>query len=181
MTTLSVYQQANPELPNKVLTHVEDIASTLAEVGVRFAHCPTAQVRDVDSRAEVLLRSYQTQITQFMNETGLLVVDVVDFAQHPQQAESRAALLHERSHGDEQLYWCVAGRALWALHIGEQVFEVLFERGDLIVLPATSKHWLDIGEQADFVAIHLCASADALAAVTGDPISEGFSRLEAWM
>lgn len=182
MTTLSVYQQSFPELPSKVLTHVEDIVSTLAEVGVRFAHWPAVVKLPVDSCAEVLLTAYQAQITQLMNETGLSVVDVVSFSAHPQKTELRAALLHERSHGAEQVYWCVAGRGLWALHVGELVFEVLSERGDLIGLPAGSKHWLDVGEQADFVAVHLCTSSDALLAqVTGDAISERFTRLEEWM
>ena len=182
MPTLSVYQQSAPQLPNKVLTHVEDIANTLAAVGVRFAHWPAPIAHSIDSAAEELLAAYQTQIAQLLNETGLAVVDVVSFFAHTPQAELRTALLQERSHTSAQLYWCVAGRGLWALHIGEQVFEVLCTRGDLIVLPAASKHWLDIGELADFVAIHLCASADALLApVTGEPISERFSRLEEWM
>lgn len=36
MSSLSVYHVSSPEIPNKVLTHLEDIASTLAEQGVRF-------------------------------------------------------------------------------------------------------------------------------------------------
>lgn len=36
MSSLSVYHESSPDLPNKVLTHVDDIASTLAAVGVRF-------------------------------------------------------------------------------------------------------------------------------------------------
>ena len=36
MSSLTVYHQTNPDVPNKVLTHLEDIAATLAEVGVRF-------------------------------------------------------------------------------------------------------------------------------------------------
>ena len=36
MSSLSVYPVSSPELPNKVLTHFDDIASTLAELGVRF-------------------------------------------------------------------------------------------------------------------------------------------------
>jgi 1,2-dihydroxy-3-keto-5-methylthiopentene dioxygenase len=183
MTTLSVYQQSAPELPNKVLTHVEDIASTLAEIGVRFAHWPTAVARPVDNSVEVVLATYQAQITQLMNETGLAVVDVLSLMPgHPQQLELRAALLQERSHAGDYVHWCVAGRGLFALHIGAQVFEVLCEKGDLIALPAGTKHWLDIGEKADFVAVRLCGSGEAgITHATGDPISERFTRLEEWM
>jgi 1,2-dihydroxy-3-keto-5-methylthiopentene dioxygenase len=183
MTTLSVYQQSAPELPSKVLTHVEDIASTLAEVGVRFACWSTTVGRPVDNSVEVVLATYQEQIAQLMNETGLVVVDVLrHVSEHPQQLELRAALLQERRHAGDYVYWCVAGRGLFALHIDEQVFEVLCGKGDLIALPAGTKHWLDIGEKADFIAVRLCGSGEAgIAHVTGDPISERFNRLEEWM
>ncbi|MDF5828837.1 hypothetical protein P4233_16885 [Pseudomonas aeruginosa] len=35
MSSLTVYHENQPEQPLKLLTHAEDIASTLAEVGVR--------------------------------------------------------------------------------------------------------------------------------------------------
>ena len=41
MSSLSVYHVSSPELPNKVLTHFEDIVSTLAEQGVVFDRLPT--------------------------------------------------------------------------------------------------------------------------------------------
>lgn len=180
MTSLSVYPQSTPALPNKVLTHVEDIASTLAEVGVRFARWPLVRVADVS--AATVLAAYQAQIAQLLNETGLAAVDVLSLsAESGQHAELRASFLREHSHAGDSVHWCVAGRGLFALHLGEQVFELLAEKGDSVVLPAGTRHWLDIGEKAGFVAIRLFANADgALARVTGDAISEQFSRLEAW-
>ena len=37
MSSLSVYHVSSPDVPNKVLTHFEDIAATLAEQGIHFA------------------------------------------------------------------------------------------------------------------------------------------------
>jgi 1,2-dihydroxy-3-keto-5-methylthiopentene dioxygenase len=54
-------------------------------------------------------------------------------------------------------------------------------KGDLVVLPAGTRHWLDIGEQPDLLAVRLRASADDTASVTGDTLSERFARLEVWM
>jgi 1,2-dihydroxy-3-keto-5-methylthiopentene dioxygenase len=183
MTTLSVYPQANPEQPNKVLTHVEDIVSTLAEVGVRFARWPAPTAPLTDTSTAAVLSAYQAQISQLSSETGLFAVDVLGLASVQSQAvELRASFLHERSYAADHVQLCVAGRGLLALHFGEQVFEILCERGDLIELSAGVKHWLDIGEKADFLAIRLFATVDdALPSVTGDPIGERFTRLEAWM
>ena len=36
MSYVAVYHVATPDTPNKVLTHFEDVVSTLAEHGVRF-------------------------------------------------------------------------------------------------------------------------------------------------
>jgi hypothetical protein len=76
MTTLSVYPQANPEQPNKVLTHVEDIVSTLAEVGVRFARWPAPTAPLTDTSTAAVLSAYQAQISQLSSETGFFAVDV---------------------------------------------------------------------------------------------------------
>jgi 1,2-dihydroxy-3-keto-5-methylthiopentene dioxygenase len=183
MTTLSVYPQTSPEQPNKVLTHVEDIASTLAEVGVRFAHWPAPAAPLSDSSTAAVLTAYQAQISQLGQETGLAAVDVLSLASAQSPAlEFRASHLPERSYDAEHVQLCVAGRGLLALHLGEQVFEIFCERGDLIALPAGVKHWLDVGENADFVAIRLFATAEnALPRVSGDPLSARFARLEAWM
>ncbi len=43
MSVLSVYQDTMPEQPLKVLTHVEDIAATLTEVGVRLERWEASQ------------------------------------------------------------------------------------------------------------------------------------------
>jgi 1,2-dihydroxy-3-keto-5-methylthiopentene dioxygenase len=182
MTTLSVYPQANPEQPNKVLTHAEDIASTLAEVGVRFAHWPAPVVLPADASSEAVLSAYQAQIQQLHRDTGLAAVDVLSCASARAQAvELREGFLQERSYAVDQALLCVAGRGLLAVHIGEQVFELLCGKGDLVVLPAGTRHWLDIGEQPDLLAIRLRATADAAASVSGDSISERFARLEVWM
>jgi 1,2-dihydroxy-3-keto-5-methylthiopentene dioxygenase len=181
MTILSVYPQTTPELPNKVLTHGEDIVSTLVEVAVRCAQWPTVAVADLS--AETILVAYQAQIEQLTDETGLTTVDVLSSVAEPAgHAELRASLLQERHHAGDCVYLCVAGRGLLAMHIGEQVFELLAGKGDLLVLPAGIKHWLDLGEQAGFVAIRLFASAAAARpSVTGDAISERFARLDGWM
>ena len=182
MTTLSVYPQASPEQPNKVLTHAEDIASTLAEVGVRFAHWPMPAVLPADASSEAVLGAYQAQIKQLHGDTGLTAVDVLNFASNRTQSdELRARYLQEHSYSVDQVLLCVAGRGLLAVHIGEQVFELLCGKGDLVVLPAGTRHWLDIGEQPDLLAIRLRASADDTASVTGDSLSERFARLEVWM
>lgn len=86
MSSLSVYHISSPEIPNKVLTHFEDIASTLAEQGVRFDRWQaTAKIQPGASQEEVIA-AYQEQIDKLMTERGYITVDVISLnSDHPQK------------------------------------------------------------------------------------------------
>ena len=182
MSTLSVYPQSSPEQPNKVLTHAEDISATLAEVGVRFERWPACAAIVAGASPDEVLAAYRPQIERLMGEEGYVTVDVVSLTpEHPQRAELRAKFLQEHSHAENEVRFFVAGRGLFSLHIGEQVFEVLCEKNDLISVPAGVRHWFDMGEKPNFVAIRLFNNPEGwVAHYSGDPIAEQFSRLEEW-
>lgn len=182
MSTLSVYQQSAPEQPYKVLTHAEDISATLAEIGVRFERWPANAAIVAGASADEVLAAYQPQIEQLMREEGYTTVDVVSLTpDHPQRQELRAKFLQEHSHDENEVRFFVAGRGLFSLHLGEQVFEVLCEKSDLISIPAGTRHWFDMSEKPNFVAIRLFSNPEGwVAQYSGDAIAEQFSRLEEW-
>ena len=45
------------------------------------------------------------------------------------------------------------GCGLFVLHIGSEVLSVLCERGDLMRVPAGTRHWFDMGSQPQFCAV----------------------------
>ena len=180
MSSLSVYHVSSPDLPNKVLTHFDDIASTLAEQGVRFERCAvTAGVRPGTPAAEVS-GLYQAQIEQLKSERGCSAVDVLSLADdHPQKAELRAGLLDEHRLDGELVCLFVAGRGLFYIHIGDYVYAVRCERNDLITLPAGTAHWFDLGEQPQLVAIRLFGNRQGwVADFTGNAIASHFAPLD---
>jgi 1,2-dihydroxy-3-keto-5-methylthiopentene dioxygenase len=168
MSSLSVYHVSSPEIPNKVLTHLEDIASTLAEQGVRFDRWQaTAKIQPGASQEEVIA-AYQEQIDKLMTERD-----------HPQKAELRARFLDEHRYAEDEVRFFVAGRGLFSLHIGDYVYAVLCEKNDLILVPAGTPHWFDMGEHPHFVAIRLFNNPEGrVADLTGDDIASRFPRLE---
>ena len=180
MSSLSVYHVSSPDLPNKVLTHFDDIAATLAEQGIRFEHWPaTTRIVPGASQQEVI-DAYREQIDRLMTEQGYLSVDVISLNRdHPQKAELRASFLDEHRHGEDEVRFFVAGRGLFSLHIDDYVYAVLCERNDLISLPAGTAHWFDMGEEPNLVAIRLFNNPQGwVANPTGDPIASQFPRLE---
>jgi 1,2-dihydroxy-3-keto-5-methylthiopentene dioxygenase len=180
MSSLSVYPVSSPELPNKVLTHFDDIASTLAEQGVRFDRWQAATKLQPGASPEEIIGAYQAPIDELMTERGYINVDVVSqTSDHPQSTELRAGLLKEQSYSEDVVRFFVAGRALFNLHIGDYVYAVLCEKNDLISIPAGIPHWIDSGEHPHFVAIRLFNQPDGgKTDFTGDDIASRFPLLE---
>ncbi|MDR6960576.1 MULTISPECIES: acireductone dioxygenase [Pseudomonas] len=180
MSSLSVYHVSSPDIPNKVLTHFEDIASTLAEKGVRFDRWEAATKIQPGASQDEVIAAYQSQIDRLMTERGYVTVDVISLnSDHPQKAELRAKFLDEHRHGEDEVRFFVAGRGLFTLHIDDYVYAVLCEKNDLISVPAGTPHWFDMGEHPHFVAIRLFNNPEGwVAKFTGDDIASRFPRLE---
>ncbi|MEX0166701.1 acireductone dioxygenase [Pseudomonas brassicacearum] len=176
MSSLSVYHVSSPDIPNKVLTHFEDIAATLAEQGIHFARWEAAVKIQPGASEEDIIAAYQARIDGLMTERGYVGVDVVSVSSdHPEQAGE----LDEYRHSQDEVRFFVAGRGLFNLHVGDYVYAVLCERSDLITVPAGMPHWFDRGERPHFVTIRLSGDLQGLVAeVTGDDIARRFPRLE---
>lgn len=180
MSSLSVYPESSADLPNKVLTHLEDIASTLAAVGVHFARWQAVEPLAPGCSQEQVLAAYRPQIEQLMSERGYTAVDVLGVSdQQPDQAELRAGLLDEQRHAEDEARFFVVGSGLFSLHIDDYVYALLCEKGDLIALPAGTRHWFDMGEHPHFVMIRLSSNAGGwVGESTGDDIASRFPRLD---
>ena len=180
MSILSVYQDNAPEQPLKVLTHVEDIAATLAEVGVRLERWEASAPLGAGASSEEVIAAYRPQIDRLMKERGYVTVDVISLnSDHPQKAELRAKFLEEHRHAEDEVRFFVAGRGLFTLHIDDKVYAVLCEKNDLISVPAGTRHWFDMGENPYFVAIRLFNNPEGwVAQFTGEDIAGRFPRLE---
>jgi 1,2-dihydroxy-3-keto-5-methylthiopentene dioxygenase len=47
----------------------------------------------------------------------------------------------------------VDGSGLFTLHVGDRIYEIRCEKGDLIGVPDSTLHWFDMGPEPRFVAI----------------------------
>lgn len=176
MSILSVYHSSTPDIPNKVLTHLDDIAATLAEHGVGLQRWPAeAPIRPGGSLEEVR-EAYRGQIDQLMTEHGLGALDVISVdSDHPLRAQLRARLLDEQVSESNEARWIVAGRGLLTLHVAGYVYALLCERGDLVTVPAGMGHWFDMGEQPRLVVVRVFGEE---ARYTGSQIASLFPRLD---
>lgn len=178
MSSLSVHLQTSPHLPNKVLTHSEDIASTLAEVGIgyRQVQAPTAlrpgcAEQEFDAACADWLRA-------LMSEHGYRQHELFSLDRnHPQKHELRARYLDEQAQASASAWLFVGGFAQLSLHLNEYVYVLRAEKGDLLELPAGTLHWFDLGEEPHLLAARLSATTEA-PVLSGDEIASRFPRLD---
>ena len=184
MSVLTVYQvpsEAN-QAPHHEARFIDfnDIQTQLAELGVQFERWSTDRVLPADADQATVIAAYQDSIDQLKEIYGFQSIDVIQVTpNHPDKLELRQKFLAEHTHDDFEVRFFIEGRALFYLHVGDKVFTVLCEQGDLISVPANTKHWFDMGEHPDFKTIRLFTTPYGWAAnFTGDTIAKAFPTLD---
>lgn len=180
MSRLRVYDQREPARP--LITQLDHaaIARTLGEVGVRFERWDASQPIVPGASQDEVIAAYKDDIDRLQREKGYRAVDVISLtADHPQKDALRQKFLSEHVHSEDEVRFFVAGQGQFSLHIGERVYDVLCEQGDLIGVPDGTRHWFDMGPNPHFVAIRLFTNPDGwVAKFTGEAIADRFPRLE---
>ncbi len=180
MTTLKVFAEHNSTEALFNSNVAADIRAELATAGVRFEQWPLQEAIRAGDSQDAILDAYQAEVARLCNEEGYQTVDVISLrSDNPAKAELREKFLSEHTHSEDEVRFFVDGQGLFALHIGERVYEVCCERGDLLSVPANTRHWFDLGPNPELAAIRFFNNPDGwVAHYSGSDIAEHFSRLE---
>jgi len=179
MSTLKVYDAATAELQENISNH-DDISSALHGVGVRFERWEASQPLSDGASQDEVIGVYQKSVDALMTEYGFQSVDVVALGpDHPDREALRQKFLSEHTHSEFEVRFFVDGSGLFYIHQGDRVFGVMCEQGDLISVPANTKHWFDMGEAPSFKCIRLFTNPEGwVAQYTGDEIAKSFPTYE---
>ncbi|MDD1984864.1 MULTISPECIES: oxidase [Pseudomonas] len=176
MSILSVFHPSSPELPNKVLTHHDDIVATLAEQGVRFAHAEHGlRVRPGTVQEEVL-EACREHLDQLMTAHGSKAFVVLN---REGEAPAQVDVRDEHVHDADEVFAVVSGRAQVGLRAGDWVYSVLCEKGDQLVLPAGTRRWVELGDTPFCLALRLYSSEEGMQPrFTGDVTARAFLGID---
>ncbi|WP_084145127.1 hypothetical protein [Amycolatopsis jejuensis] len=158
MTLLTVWPD---DRPGHVLLRTEDtaaITAELARIGAGFARWPLSGAGETSEPG--VLASYQDRIDARITGPGYHAVDVLT---------GEPGLAERSANGAEDRFF-VQGSAVWYLHTGREVHAVLCEPGDLLTIPAHTRHWHDGGLRPDHVTIRVRHPAAAAGAVPPAPV-----------
>ncbi|MGD9386257.1 MAG: cupin [Thioalkalispiraceae bacterium] len=158
----------------------EEIANTLAEVGVLLEMWQADKPLSEGADQQEVLEVYRTSIDKLNERFNFKSIDVVALTpDNPSKAEFRQKFLAEHTHEDFEVRFFVEGSGLFYLHIGDKVYMVLCEAGDLISVPANTTHWFDMGVNPDFKCIRFFTTENGWEGhFTGDDIATRFPNYD---
>ncbi|MDD5391462.1 MAG: cupin [Thiothrix sp.] len=179
MSELKIYADNNPQVL-EAHSDYATISGLLQAFGIRFerwqANAPLAE----DAGQDAVIAAYRADIERLMAENGFQSVDVISLnPDHPDKTALRQKFLNEHTHAEFEVRFFVDGQGLFYLHLGDKVYTVLCEKGDLISVPAGASHWFDMGANPRFKCIRLFTNPDGwVGNLTGSDISTRFPLLE---
>lgn len=181
MSRLRIFSENDPASPLLVANSHEFIAEQLAKIGVRFEQWQAKAAVLPGATPEEVMAAYREDIDGIVAEKGFRTVDVVSIAPDNGNREAmRAKFLDEHYHKEDEVRFFVAGSGLFTLHVGERVYEIKCEQGDLVGVPDGTRHWFDMGPAPYFIAIRFFTEPDGwVGHFTGSDLAQKFPRYEA--
>ncbi len=152
---------ATLRIPDKNVT-LRDPLAVLKFLDVRdIVHERWSADRELSSNAtnEHVLAAFDYLLKPLMDKGGYQTADVIRVdGNTPNLTGIREKFLREHTHSEDEVRIFVEGQGYFWFHKegpDDEVFALLCERGDLISVPANTKHWFDLGEPPKVRAIRL--------------------------
>jgi len=151
---LRMYDESYTNEPMLETSNNEEIASLLNSIGVRFEQWQAEIPLSQGASQEEVINAYQTDVARLVRENGYQSVDVLRMLPtSTKKEELRNKFINEHTHKEDEVRFFVEGSGLFYLHVENNVYLVLCEKGDLISIPANYAHWFDMGQDPYFTAI----------------------------
>jgi 1,2-dihydroxy-3-keto-5-methylthiopentene dioxygenase len=154
MSRLTVW---NAETNREILVteDAERIAAELRAIGVRFERWPLADI-PADADADAIIAAYRPHLDAFLASSGAGTADVIKLTpDHPMKDALRTKFLSEHTHTEDEVRFFHGGTGNFVLHMDGKVFDAHCGPGDLISVPAHSKHWFDAGDNPNFAVVRV--------------------------
>jgi len=179
MTLLQVMADSDAAEVRLRTAAADAVGAELARRGIVFDRWPAMASRDMPDSA--LLACYCDYIADLNADGRYQLIDVARLHHTTPEAAaaSRAKFRAEHRHTEDEVRFFATGRACFYLHLGAEVAAVVCQAGDLLSVPAGTRHWFDMGARPDFAAIRFFERPDGwIGDFTGDSIGERFPTLD---
>jgi 1,2-dihydroxy-3-keto-5-methylthiopentene dioxygenase len=162
---------------NEQITDLPSIKKQLNRRGIFFDNWPITQTLSPTATQDDVLTQYHSYLAPFMANGGYKTADVIQITPDtPNIAALREKFLREHTHTEDEVRFFIAGQGVFWFHIGDEVLSLLCKAGDLLSVPANTKHWFDLLEKPSVKAIRIFTDqAGWVAHYTGSGIDERYT------
>lgn len=176
MSRLTVFADNDPSAPIFASEDTTAIAAELKRIGVRFERWQSPVALSPDDDADKILAAYRPYLDALMGESGAGSANVIKLTpDNPNAGAMRQKFLSEHIHIEDEVRFFVHGSGNFVMHVNGRIYDAHCAQGDLISVPARTKHWFDCGDKPSFTVLRVFTDSAGWAAhYTGDTISERF-------
>jgi 1,2-dihydroxy-3-keto-5-methylthiopentene dioxygenase len=185
MTLLTVWPDTDPTTVLFRSSDHSEIQGELKQLGVRFDTWPVVTGLPLEPTSDEVLAAYRPYVDRVVQSEGYVHVDALhmtptdDPSWVSMAAEARQKFLAEHTHDDDEDRFFARGSGVFYLHVGEKVYGILCEAGDLLSVPANTTHWFDMGSRPDYVAIRFFHDDEGwVGNFTGNRLAEDFPSFD---
>ncbi len=131
---------------NRRLEDVEEIRRFLKPFGIWYEHWDVAGRIGADASNEAILDAYAPEIDRLKDFGGYVTADVINVTPDTPGLDAMLAKFSkEHTHTEDEVRFTVKGGGIFHIHPDQgPVFAVQVESGDLINVPAGTRHWFDL-------------------------------------
>ena len=166
---------------DRVIEDADSIRRFLLPYGIHYDRRAVAGRIDRDATQEEILAAYAPEVEALKESGGYIAADVVNVTPDaPNLQEMLNKFNQEHRHAEDEVRFVVKGHGIFYINPenGDPVFSIEIEEGDLINVPAGTKHWFDLCADRTIRAIRLFREkAGWTPLYTGDAIASGYQPL----
>lgn len=135
----------------------ERIRAFLAPFGITYERWPAARDAGPEASNEAILAAYAREIEELKARGGYVTADLINVTPDTPGIDAMLdRFSKEHTHSEDEVRFIVKGRGVFHIHPAEgQVFSVETVAGDLITVPANTRHWFHLCEERTIRAIRL--------------------------
>ncbi len=141
---------------HKFLHSLEEINAFAQMHGISYQRWESRQLK-ADASQEEILAAYNEEIQKWRDEGAYISADVIDLVpETPGLDEMLARFSREHTHSEDEVRYCISGKGIF--HINPEngpVFSIELEAGDLINVPAGTRHWFNLCQDKTIKVIRL--------------------------
>lgn len=144
-----------------------EISAFLKPFGIWYERWNVERGVGPDASAEVILAAYAPEIETLKTRGGYVTADVIDVTPETPGLDAMLNRFNkEHTHAEDEVRFIVKGAGIFHIHASPQhgqnsavratqVFAIQMEAGDMINVPAGTKHWFDLCSDKTIRAIRL--------------------------